>query len=79
MVIPHSGSYLGIGGIDIDEERAKALNLKEVRGVEIVNVEAVRGNAWLRTALLRLLRHAPCFNGPSSRSRRCRAPLRPMS
>jgi serine protease Do len=40
VVISRSGSYLGIGGIDIDEERAKALNLKEVRGVEIKSVDA---------------------------------------
>ena len=40
MVISRSGSYLGIGGIDIDEERAKALNLKEARGVEIKSVDA---------------------------------------
>jgi serine protease Do len=40
VVISRSGSYLGIGGIDIDEERAKALNLKEARGVEIKSVDA---------------------------------------
>ena len=40
VVISRSGSYLGIGGIDIDEERAKALNLKETRGVEIKSVDA---------------------------------------
>ena len=40
VVISRSGSYLGIGGIDIDEERARALNLKEVRGVEIKSVDA---------------------------------------
>ena len=39
VVISRSGSYLGIGGIDIDEERAKALNLKEARGVEIKSVD----------------------------------------
>src|SRR5437868_15294059 len=39
VVVSHSGSYLGIGGIDIDEERAKALNLKEARGVEIKSVD----------------------------------------
>jgi len=33
------GSYLGIGVVDIDAERAKALNLKEVRGVEIKSVD----------------------------------------
>ena len=31
-------SYLGIGVVDIDAERAKALNLKEERGVEIKSV-----------------------------------------
>jgi serine protease Do len=40
VVISRSGSYLGIGGIDIDAERAKALNLKEARGVEIKSVDA---------------------------------------
>lgn len=30
-----SGGYLGIGGLDISSERAKALNLKEERGVEV--------------------------------------------
>src|SRR5690242_4390427 len=40
VVISRSGSYLGIGGIDIDEERAKTLNLKEARGVEIKSVDA---------------------------------------
>src|SRR5664279_4975127 len=30
-----SGGYLGIGGLDINPERAKALNLKEERGVEV--------------------------------------------
>jgi serine protease Do len=40
VVVSRSGSYLGIGGIDIDEERAKALNLKEARGVEIKSVDA---------------------------------------
>jgi len=29
------GGYLGIGGLDISSERAKALNLKEERGVEV--------------------------------------------
>jgi serine protease Do len=33
------GSYLGIGVVDIDQERAKALNLKEARGVEVKSVE----------------------------------------
>ena len=40
VVITRSGSYLGIGGIDIDEERAKTLKLKEARGVEIKSVDA---------------------------------------
>ena len=40
VVISRSGSYLGVGAIDIDEERAKALNLKEARGVEIKSVDA---------------------------------------
>jgi len=29
------GGYLGIGGVDVTPERAKALNLKEERGVEV--------------------------------------------
>lgn len=33
------GSYLGIGVAEIDADRAKALNLKEVRGVEVKNVD----------------------------------------
>jgi len=33
------GSYLGIGVAEIDAERAKALNLKEVRGVEVKSVD----------------------------------------
>jgi serine protease Do len=33
-------SYLGIGVADITAERAKALNLKEVRGAEVTNVAA---------------------------------------
>lgn len=32
-------SYLGIGVAEIDEERAKALNLKEVHGVEVKSVD----------------------------------------
>ena len=40
VVVTRSGSYLGIGGIDIDEDRAKALNLKDARGVEIKSVDA---------------------------------------
>jgi serine protease Do len=34
-----SGSFLGIGVSEIDSERAKVLNLKEERGVEITRVE----------------------------------------
>src|SRR5207248_4377565 len=34
-----SGSYLGIGGMDVTSERVKALNLKEERGVEISSVD----------------------------------------
>jgi len=33
------GSYLGVGVAEIDAERAKALNMKEARGVEITNVD----------------------------------------
>jgi serine protease Do len=33
------GSYLGIGAAEVDAERAKALNLKEVRGVEVKSVD----------------------------------------
>src|SRR6266542_4354195 len=40
VVVSRSGNYLGVGAIDIDEERAKALNLKEARGVEIKSVDA---------------------------------------
>src|SRR5919202_4928263 len=32
-------SYLGIGVAEIDAERAKALNLKEERGVEVKSVD----------------------------------------
>ena len=36
VIVPRSsGGYLGIGGLDISPERAKALNLKEERGVEV--------------------------------------------
>ena len=31
----HGTSYLGVAVADIDTERAKALNLKEERGVEV--------------------------------------------
>jgi serine protease Do len=34
-----ANSYLGIGVAEIDAERAKALNLKEVRGVEVKSVD----------------------------------------
>jgi serine protease Do len=34
-----SGSYLGVGVRDVDEERKKALKLKEERGAEITSVE----------------------------------------
>jgi serine protease Do len=41
IVIRKAGSsYLGIGVAEIDEERAKALNLKEVHGVEVKSVDA---------------------------------------
>jgi len=36
---PPSGSYIGVGVVDVESDRAKALNLKEVRGVEITTVE----------------------------------------
>jgi serine protease Do len=35
-----SSGYLGIGGLDISPERAKALNLKEERGVEVSSLAA---------------------------------------
>ena len=38
LIITKGGSYLGIGGLDITSERAKALNLKEERGVEVSSV-----------------------------------------
>ena len=38
LIISKGGSYLGIGGLDITSERAKALNLKEERGVEVSSV-----------------------------------------
>jgi serine protease Do len=37
--ISSSSSYLGIGVQDVDADRAKALNLKEVRGAEITHVQ----------------------------------------
>jgi serine protease Do len=36
---PGTGSFLGIGVQEIDNERAKALNLREERGVEVTRVE----------------------------------------
>jgi serine protease Do len=39
-VFTNGGSYLGIGGMDITPERAKALNLKDERGVEISSLDA---------------------------------------
>jgi serine protease Do len=38
MVLQKGGSYLGIGGLDITAERAKTLNFKEERGVEVSSV-----------------------------------------
>src|SRR5215472_16509095 len=37
-VVQRTGSYMGIGVVDITAERAKALNLKEERGVEVTSV-----------------------------------------
>jgi serine protease Do len=40
VIVQRSGtSYLGLGAIDITPERAKALNLKEERGVEVAHVQ----------------------------------------
>src|SRR5713226_2507308 len=40
VVIQNAGSsFLGVGVSEIDSERAKALNLKEERGVEVKNVD----------------------------------------
>jgi serine protease Do len=39
VVRPGAGSFLGIGVQEIDNERAKALNLREERGVEVTRVE----------------------------------------
>ncbi|HUI77835.1 MAG TPA: PDZ domain-containing protein [Bryobacteraceae bacterium] len=40
VVIQHAGtSYLGIGVAEINSERAKALKLKEERGIEVAHVE----------------------------------------
>src|SRR5450432_1640100 len=38
FVVQHGGSYMGIGVVDITSERAKALNLKEERGVEVTSI-----------------------------------------
>jgi len=38
MVVMADGSYLGVGVLDVDPERAKALKLKEDRGVEVSSV-----------------------------------------
>ena len=38
IVMSGGGSYLGVGVLDIDADRAKALKLKEDRGVEISSV-----------------------------------------
>jgi serine protease Do len=39
IISKNSGSFLGINVLEIDNERAKALNLKEERGVEVTRVE----------------------------------------
>jgi len=39
-IVGGNGSYLGIGAMDVTPERAKALNLKEERGVEVSSVDA---------------------------------------
>ena len=38
LILQRGGSYLGIGGMDITADRAKSLNLKEERGVEVSSV-----------------------------------------
>jgi serine protease Do len=38
IVVGGSGSYLGVGVLDVDTDRAKALKLKEERGVEVSSV-----------------------------------------
>ena len=38
-VFSGSHSYLGIAGVDVTDERAKALGLKEPQGVEVTSVE----------------------------------------
>src|SRR5947209_668314 len=37
-VVQRGGSYMGIGVVDVTAERAKTLNLKEERGVEVTSV-----------------------------------------
>ena len=40
VTVQRSGSsYLGIGAVEVSPDRARALNLKEVRGVEVAHVE----------------------------------------
>jgi serine protease Do len=39
LVLGAGGSYLGIGAMDVTSDRAKALNLKEERGVEVSTLE----------------------------------------
>lgn len=38
LVVQRGGSYIGIGAVDISSDRAKSLNLKEERGVEVTSV-----------------------------------------
>src|SRR4051812_43553109 len=38
MMMAKPGAYLGIGCVDITAEKAKSLNLKEERGVEVSSV-----------------------------------------
>src|SRR5262249_33887076 len=38
--VSSNASYLGIGVVDIDEERAKALKLNQVRGAEVTRVSS---------------------------------------
>jgi serine protease Do len=40
VLVATRGSFLGIGVVDVSPDRAKALNLKEDRGVEVTSVEA---------------------------------------
>ena len=39
IVTRNSGSYLGVGVVEVTAERAKALNLREEQGVEVTRVE----------------------------------------